>query len=211
MDLDGETPKPLRQGEAGVNPCYLNGIKGCLSITQSTTTSNDVKWYFTREEEGAEVHIREAEELITQASLYRRSGILILWTGTNDGFQIPFDSSLKLLIKKQKVMIDYLKDADKKYIVIGLTHLKDIASSVIDNINKELEKVYGRHFLDIRKYLLEKGLQESGLQETDQDRLDIRNGNIPESLRVDEVHFNAHGYTLIGQQVYEKGSELGYW
>ncbi|MGB8454154.1 MAG: SGNH/GDSL hydrolase family protein [Anaerocolumna sp.] len=210
LAFDGEIPKPLRQGEAGVNPCYLGEIKGYLSITQSTTTSDDVKWYFSREEEGAKVHIREGEELITQASLSGRSGILVLWTGTNDGFPNPYDRSVSQLIEKQKIMINYLKDADKKYIVIGLTHLK-IGPSMVDSINKELEKVHGKHFLDIKRYLLKEGLQSSGLQETDQDRHDIGEGNIPESLRVDDVHLNACGYTLTGQQVYKKGTELGYW
>lgn len=212
MNIHGETPKPLRQGEAGVNPCYLNGIKGNLSITQSTTTSDDVKWYFTREEEGEEeVSIGEAEELITQASLFRRTGILILWTGTNDGLENPVDSAVDRLIEKQKIMIDYLKDTKKQYIVLGLTHLKNINPSGIDDINRKLEQVYGSHFLNIKVCLLEEGLLESGLQETDQDKQDIRSGNIPESLRVDDVHFNAQGYAFIGQQVYRKGTELGYW
>ncbi len=114
-----EVPKPLRQGEAGVNPCFLRGIKGTLSITQSTTTSEDVKWYFTRQDSGEEVHIEEGEEVITQAALHRRNGI--------------------------------------------------------------------------------------------QDRQDISQGSVPDSLRVDDVHLNEYGYRFIGEQVYKKGCELGYW
>ena len=206
-----EVPKPLRQGEAGVNPCFLKGIKGTLSITQSTTTSEDVKWYFTRENSGEEVHIEVGEEIITQAALHRRKGILVLWTGTNDVFSDSIDKSVEKLLHKQRIMIDYLKSSDKKYIVLGLTHKKNLEPSVIEGINKALEIEYGEYFLDIKTALVKNGLQASGLKESGQDRQDISQGNVPESLRVDDVHLNAYGYRFIGQQVYKKGCELGYW
>lgn len=206
-----EVPKPLRQGEAGVNPCFLRGIKGTLSITQSTTTSEDVKWYFTRQDSGEEVHIEEGEEVITQAALHRRNGILVLWTGTNDVFSDPLGKSVEKLLHKQRIMIDYLKSCDKKYIVLGLTHKKNLEPSVIDGINKALEKEYGEYFLDIKTALVKNGLQASDLEESGQDRQDISQGSVPDSLRVDDVHLNEYGYRFIGEQVYKKGCELGYW
>jgi len=206
-----EVPKPLRQGEAGVNPCFLRGIKGTLSITQSTTTSEDVKWYFTRQDSGEEVHIEEGEEVITQAALHRRNGILVLWTGTNDVFSDPIGKSVEKLLHKQRIMIDYLKSCDKKYIVLGLTHKKNLEPSVIDGINKALEKEYGEYFLDIKTALVKNGLQASDLEESGQDRQDISQGSVPDSLRVDDVHLNEYGYRFIGEQVYKKGCELGYW
>ncbi len=206
-----EVPKPLRQGEAGVNPCFLKGIKGILSITQSTTTSEDAKWYFTREDSGEEVHIEEGEEVITQAAWHRRYGILVLWTGTNDVFSDPIGKSIEKLLHKQRIMIDYLKSSDKKYIVLGLTYKKNLEASVIDGINKALEKEYGEYFLDIKTALVKYGLQASGIVESGQDKRDIGQGNVPASLRVDEVHLNEHGYRFIGEQVYKKGCELGYW
>lgn len=206
-----EIPKPLRQGEAGVNPCFLKGIKGTLSITQSTTTSEDAKWYFTREDSGEDVHIEEGEEVITQAALYRRYGILVLWTGTNDVFSDPIGKSIEELLHKQRIMIDYLKSREKKYIVLGLTYKKNLEPSVIDGINKVLEKEYGEYFLDIKTALVKYGLQASGIRKSGQDRQAISQGNVPESLRVDEVHLNECGYRFIGDQVYKKGCELGYW
>ena len=41
--------------------------------------------------------------------------------------------------------------------------------------------------------------------------MDKSKKNIPESLRVDDVHLNKYGYTFIGQQVYQKGTDWGYW
>lgn len=207
----GEVPQPLRQGEAGMNPCFLKGVRGILSITQSTTTSEDAKWYFTREAADTELSIEDGEGLVTQAGLYRRKGIMVLWSGTNDKFAVPVDSSVQQLLLKQKIMIEFLENTDKRYIVMGLTHKKGLNPSIIENINEELKKAYGVHFLDIRTALVKEGLKASDLPETEQDRLDIRQGNIPESLRVDDVHLNASGYRFIGRQVYKKGRELGYW
>lgn len=209
VSKNGEVPKPLRQGEAGINPCYLKGVKGDLSITQTDTTSSDAKWYFTREISGDETFIKDQEELITAASLYRRQGVLILWTGTNDLFHIPKDEIASRIIEQQRLMIDYMKDSKKRYMVIGLTY--STAFPCTDDINRELEHEYGRNFLNIKPYLFEEGLKAAKLVETEQDKLDRKQGNIPESLRVDDVHFNEQGYTLIGQQVYKKGIELGFW
>ena len=150
VELDSkntEVPKPLRQGEAGVTPCFLNGVKGNLSITQSSTTSDDAKWYFTRLEDGDEIFISEPLELLTDASLHKRNGVLVLWTGTNDIPNNSEDNIINLLISQQRIMIDYLKHVDKKYIVIGLTNY--IKFPIIEHINSELEKVYGKHLLDI--------------------------------------------------------------
>lgn len=210
-EITSEVPKPLRQGEAGINPCYLGGMKGNLTITQSTTTSEDAKWYFTREEGEEKVYIKEGEALITQASQSKRNGILILWTGTNDKLKTLQTDSVTALINKQKTMINYLESTEKKYIVLGLTFVKDMEASGIEKINRELEKEYGNHFIDIRRRIQKDGLSSSNLPETEQDRLDYKAGNIPLSLRVDEVHLNACGYRFIGQEVYRKGRELGYW
>lgn len=211
LENRGEVPKPLRQGEAGINPCYLKGIKGELSITQSTTVSEDARWYFTREKEGEPVKIGEGEVLVTSASLSKRKGIVILWTGTNDRLAPPAEEAAKVLAEKQKLMIDYIEETDKKYIVLGLTHLTTMDSRETDSLNRELEGIYGDHFLDIRRKLLQSGLKAFHREETAQDSLDISQGNVPGSLRVDDVHLNSSGYMFIGQQVFQKGVELGYW
>ena len=70
---------------------------------------------------------------------------------------------------------------------------------------------FGDHYLDIRDYLLEYGLADADVTPTQQDTTDISNGEIPTSLRIDTVHFNTAGYTVIANCVYKKGVELGYW
>lgn len=74
-----------------------------------------------------------------------------------------------------------------------------------------LQRHYGAHFADIRKYLLDYGLADNNITPTEQDNQDIQSGEIPSSLRYDAVHLNNYGYSVVAHQVYERGKFLGYW
>ena len=106
----------------------------------------------------------------------------------------------------QKQMLEYL--GTERYIVIGLTSLALVPD--VEPINKALAEEFGTHFLDIRTYLLENGLEDAGIAPTVQDRADLAAGEIPSSLRVDIVHGNEMFYRIIGEQVFLKLKELGY-
>jgi hypothetical protein len=58
--------------------------------------------------------------------------------------------------------------------------------------------------------LLENGLKEAGLTATSQDLEDLQNGEIPASLRSDEVHGNEFYYKMLGEQLKNKIIELDY-
>ena len=94
------------------------------------------------------------------------------------------------------------------YIIVGLTS-KDYMPD-IENVNNALEKEYGNKFLDFRKYLLENGLNDSGLTASSQNLENIRNGEIPISLRSDNIHGNNYYYTMLGKQLKNKIIELNY-
>lgn len=70
---------------------------------------------------------------------------------------------------------------------------------------------FGKHFLDIRTYLLNYGLQDEGITQTADDTTAVAQGLMPPSLMSDATHFNANGYNVIANQVYIKGRQLGYW
>lgn len=189
----------LKNGSAGVNPCYIGGVAGTLLYEQI-----EGRYYFTREEEGEAVLVEEGSRLITAGMANKhKDDILIIFTGTNDG---PDTSSIYDIIKIQKAMLDY---ADcEKYVIIGLTCKKVIPE--IEEVNNILAKEYGEHFLDIRSYFLSYGLAEAGLTPTAQDRVDLKNGEIPSGLRRDYVHGNVYFYEILAGQVYRKLQYLGY-
>ena len=105
--------------------------------------------------------------------------------------------------------IKYLKNKNDKYIVISLTYKGGISD--IDEVNSVLAEEYGDHFLDVRKFMLNYGLDLYKLHPTAQDTQDISDGEIPTSLRSDYVHGNNYFYDIVAQLVYDRGVELGYW
>ena len=121
-----------------------------------------------------------------------RDDLMIIWAGTNNR---PNTSTIQNVINNIDSMIGYSSNPD--YVVIGLTS-KDFMPD-IELVNEILSEKYGEHFLDIRKYILENGLSDSGIVATTQDLEDIENGEIPISLRSDNVHLNSYGYTVVGE------------
>ena len=95
-----------------------------------------------------------------------------------------------------------------KYIIVGLTYAGGIPE--INEVNEALSKEFGDHFVDIRKYMINYGVEDVGITKTKQDIADIKKGEIPTSLRRDYVHGNKHYHRLLGEQIYRRMVYLGY-
>lgn len=198
-DEQGDNIKLGVQGDSGLNPCEINSVIGKIIYN-----NEDGKMYFRREQSGEEVHVESGTKLITSGSKDKDSSdILVIFSGSNDGIKI---SNIEYTIEIQKKMINY--SGIEKYIVIGLTSKNAIND--VEQVNEVLKQEYGDKFIDVRKYILENGLAEVGIETTEQDKIDIKNGEIPSSLRIDSIHGNSNFYKLIGNKVYEKIIELGY-
>ncbi len=196
---NGNSLQLLKNGTAGVNPCYLGDIAGTLSYVQEENC-----YYFTRAAAGKAVRIEEGSRLITAGMADMQKGdVLVIFTGTNDGADT---SSIYEIIAVQKAMLDYADCG--KYVIIGLTCKKVIPE--IEEVNEILAQEYGEHFLDIRSHLLSYGLAEAGLTKTAQDETDLGRGEIPSSLRKDYVHGNSYFYEILAGQVHRKLQHLGY-
>ncbi|OLA82407.1 MAG: hypothetical protein BHW44_11300 [Roseburia sp. 40_7] len=187
----GEDPIMMRLGDCAINPCTIAGVKGTLSYR-----AEEVKYYFTRQEAGESVPVPEGTEVETFAAMDKKdSDIIVLFAGTN----LPPDKdTVGELISLEKQMIEYL--GTEQYIILGLTSKTYIP----------LKEAFGEHFLDIRSYILQHGLEDAGITPTEQDQKDIADGEIPSSIRVDDIHGNAAFYKIIGEQVGKKLEELGY-
>ena len=74
-----------------------------------------------------------------------------------------------------------------------------------------LREAYGDHFINLRQYMIENGLEDCGLTATDEDFEGYTKGEISKQLRSDWTHFNAYGYYSKAKGIYLKGVELGYW
>lgn len=181
------------------NPVTIAGVKGTISFDSESN-----KHYFTRSESGSAVNITRPVKVYS--SNIDKKGVLIMFMGSNNR---PDANTIREYFDYFDSMVRW--NGNDKYIVIGLTSKAYMAE--VEEINNALAKRFGHHFLDVRKYLIEYGISDSGLNQTEQDSADIANGEIPTSLRAenDVIHLNDYGYQIIANLVYKKGLELGYW
>lgn len=75
-----------------------------------------------------------------------------------------------------------------------------------------MQAEYGDKFLNLRKYLCTSSMDDAGLTPTQNDIWRMQAGYAPLSLMTgDLLHFNSKGYELIGNLVYDKMEQLGYF
>ena len=186
-----------RQNDVQLRFCKVGDVYGNFKWNGNNT------YKFSRIDGGTNPVILDRPTAVRTMQSFEKDYTTIIWAGTNNP---PSADAVNDLIEKIDTIISQLTNT--RYVVIGLT-----AKSIngVEAINQILGKKYGKHFLDIRKYILTYGLEDVNITPTEQDLADIAEGQIPTSLRTDNVHLNQHGYTIVGTQVYTKGKSLGYW
>ena len=158
---------------------------------------------FTRWESGESVTLTRPTPIITQR-MSEKQYTTVIWAGTNN---TPSVATLANTIDSIQAIIDTLPH--DRYIVVGLTSKNYMPE--VEEVNLVLERKFGKHFVDVRTYLLRYGLEDNNMSPTEQDNIDIANGEIPTSLRTDTVHLRYTGHKVVANQIYQKGKELGYW
>lgn len=141
------------------------------------------KTYFKRNTSGQEKTIEDNTPITTNSMIKysKNAEVNIIWSGQNDS---GVDFNLQQIINLQKKMIEY--SGSDNYVIIGLLYAGD-------EVNNLMASVYGEHFLDIRPYLSKDGTNV-----------------VSADYKSDSIHLNADGYTIVGQQVYNKLISLGY-
>ena len=141
------------------------------------------KTYFKRTISGQEKHISNNTQITTNSMIKysKNAEVNIIWSGQNDS-GVDFD--IQQIINIQKKMIEY--SGNNNYIIIGLLYAGD-------EVNNAMAEAYGEHFLDVRNAL-----------STD------NSNTVSEDYKSDSIHLNEEGYTIVGQQVYNKLISLGY-
>ena len=144
--------------------------------------------------------------------------ILVLEIGSNGGWNGDYDE----LIAQYRSMIERAGCED--YFIIGDTD--DPGTSFADMSQEPfpegtgagetsweaaLREEFGDHFINMRAFLVERGLETAGLEATEEDEEDANRGCVSEQLRADWTHLNSYGYYAQAVAVYERGRDLGYW
>lgn len=158
------------------------------------------------------------DEEVAQISREHPGDILVLEIGSNGGW----DGDYNKLIDQYWKIINFSDCKD--FIVVGDTD--DPGSSVGDedqeafeegDANRETEwehalsEAFGKHFINMRLYLINRGLGLCGLREGPYDENMKSTGCISRQLRSDWTHLNSFGYFAKAYGIYERGVALGYW
>ena len=200
---NGEKVAPLRQGDRGVNPVLIDGVKGVLSIRQESYDSEEYTYYFTRTTVGDSKSIQPGTEIITAASKENLDYITVIFMGQNGGY-----TGFEDLIRQQRAIIEHQTANKDRYIIVGL-HTGTAESR--NALETALENEYGAHYINLREYMSTQAMTDAGLIPTDADIEKMQMGATPDSLLSDEVQFNSVGYELIGKLIYKRMDELGYF
>ena len=182
----------------------LAGVTGTLSRSESNV------WTFTRKTAGSAVPCPPGSEYLHNGYPTANDGMVITWMGRNN-----YESMFAEVMRDQQQFTQWITTLNKQQIVIGITNTANEPRGsanydAILRVNSELAAAYPGRYFDAMRYLIDHGLSDAGITPTAQDLTDISKDIIPSSLRIDNTHFNAVGYQLIANQLYQLIQQLGW-
>jgi len=199
---------PLIQGDGYFNPVTIAGVKGTIDSTHDAYLSRN-KYYFTRSEPGEEVKVEKGTPIVTYASENFRDYLNIVFIGTNGGY-----TGTGTLIKQQKAILERSTGQKDRYLVIGLFEksVEKVSVETFMEYEAKMAEEYGDRFINLREYLITDGLKDAGIEPTEEDLERIGQGLVPPSLMDDDLlHLNATGYALLGNLIFDRMEQLGYF
>ena len=198
--FDDSIVKPLILGKAGVNPCYIDGIKCKL-------TRNGNKYYINRVHKGFTDHKTKPKTIIETNLSRKKYDFATIFIGQNKGYNTPEDLLHQIDL--------FVKHKGDKNIIIITSHGNGDSLTVAP-----IAKKYKNKHIDLKKYMSSKAIYDAidfgllpnnGKYPTKEDLDNMKQNLAPKSLLHDNIHFNSIGYELLGRLRYKKGIELGYW
>lgn len=200
--INGEVLRPLLQGSTTWTG-YLGDTHGTLNLVEPSGSSPswqaDNYYTFARTTAGSEISLNRPTPFYLDVAAPRLGDIHIIWIGQNG-------PSTARAISDAKAMIQRMQALDKRFLVIS----KPGGTTAQDAEDAVWFSEFGRRFIPIRQYMVKYGLADAGITPTSQDTTDIANGTVPTSLRIDAVHWNAQGYTILANLLFNRIKELGW-
>lgn len=200
----GKAVAPLRQGTAGMEWVEMNGISGELHINQESYTGSEYSYTFTRKDAGDPVEIPAGTPILTSGSVVGTDYLMVIFMGENGGYD-----TYEELIAQQRAIIEHQTENKDCFIIIGL-HTGTAKERA--DLEAAMKTEYGDKYINLREYMCTDGLKDAGLTPTSEDEEMMERGMTPASLMIsDQCHFNEYGYKLIGNLIYDRMDELGYF
>lgn len=185
-----------------MNPCYVEG-KECYLRDASGGGNN--KTIAGTASGAASLEITRPSRIMPFNKAVTRNRVMVIQMGANGGYGGTIESFCHIVDQ----MLEMIPSAEKRYVIISTFTTTWISDNVA--AEKYLAYKYGRHYINLREYLINFGLEDNELEPTAQDEADIAAGKVPHSLCVDfNIHMNTYGTTAQANCVYKRLQELGY-
>jgi hypothetical protein len=202
----------LLQGEGRdfntVNPCFVDNIECTMSYVSESTTATTGQYYIKRNVAGASRVIKAGTKLFTNAAKTLKQGATVLFMGTNDGWIDTAD-----LIARYKKMVEF-SGVRNNFVIIGIyggtaKTNKNLDKAAFELMEKAFSREFGLHYINLRKYAVEKGLSDAGITPTQADTDAIALGFCPPSLIPDGIHPGSEFSIEIADLIYATLKNLG--
>lgn len=215
----GDVAQPLKETEAGVNPCVIAGVEGILYRDYTADSDGRYAYRFHRLKDGEATAVPSNTQIETYAMRNYRNGVAVIWMGANGAV-----NSHTAYIQKLKDMITY--GNYKNYIiVIAREYVKQWVFEDTNSIEKALTDENGTcHLLYLPDELVRRGYTLAGIAASANvpdtsawTTTDAIKKNAPLLMyssggntedKFDTLHFSAYGYKAIGKMVVEKLGQL---
>jgi lysophospholipase L1-like esterase len=195
-DSPGRPPRPLVLGQ-GVNPVTIAGVPGTLA------RRGEDDYTFTRSTPGPAVDLVGQTHVVTEQLRARRGDLTLMWWGSNDTPQ-----ELAGLVSREQATAEALSAGDDRWLVLGIISGE---RSYRADLEADMVAAFGHRFLNTRELLSSTAaLRAARITPTDADTRAIAIGEVPPSLKADEWHLTAAGYTIVANAVWARLLELGW-
>lgn len=200
----------LRQGEgkATINPCYIQDHKCKLLWTGSAWNDSNGTYTLALLDTGLteNITLKAKTPIFTNGMMqYRNPYAAVFWIGQNGGWDTTDSTTItNTLVEQYKRMIEVCGTSN--YVIVGLHSGTESSRSVLESV---MLKEFGIHYINWRKYCVERALADASISPTVDDISAIAQGSCPPSLRIDGVHHNVIGYQLLGKQIMNRFRYMG--
>ena len=215
---NGKSVTPLIQcgwnedSPAQMNPCTVNDKNFHISSESKIWKEEgkykvEYNYYIEADDEWTSTDtIKEGSIVNTYAMKKLRNKYAnVFFVGQNGGFDDAAD-----LIRQLNAMIEYSKS--KRYIVISFHKPNEVMNTIsrMKEMEDSLSRSFGKHYINLREYMINHGLADAGLKPTQEDRDSMTKGQVPPQMMTDGCHFTPKGYEEVAKLVFDKIKELGY-
>ena len=197
---DGSTPQiKFGRSGSGLESVTINDIEGIIE------TDYNQHYTFRRLTRGEEEKIIVGTQIYSVGSQLYRHYLPVIYIGTNGGY----NDDPNELVLQQQAMVDYIDEPDNEFIIVGIHTGNKEKRSELEAVMRES---WGDHYINLREELVKFDYEGSGYELDENDYSKIQAGECPSCiLESDGLHFNADGYKLVAQIIFNRMMQLGYF